>query len=370
MTETDQTPETVPSPRKPVARRRILISVIAASAVLTVGGGAAAWQLLTPPAQAETNVPAPNTVPAARGPLNSAIRTGGTIAYTNTREFPATLGGILTELPKPGTVVALGESLYKVNDQPVIAMNGSIPAWREFAAGMSDGPDVKQLQQNLSDLGFYGGWISEEFNDLTTSAIKEWQKANGLKVDGVIPLGGVVFGANGLRVGAPKATIGSTIAPGAPIYEASGSAPVITAEIPVAERGNVPVGTKASITLPNGTTVTGKVTAAGDPTEKEDKGSGQKSVVVPLTIAPDDPKTIADQVALSVQIAFTHELTKDALQVPVSALLASGTNQFAVEVHRNKKIVRVPVETGAFASGMVEITGGKLKAGDAVVVPK
>lgn len=351
------------------ARRKLIVSSIAVAATLALGGGGAvAWQMLSPAPKPQTRVEAPNTVAASSGPLTWSIKTTGTVTFANLREFPASLGGVLTELPATGTVLSSGDVLYRVDDKPVFYFGGKLPAWRDFKAGMDDGPDVKQLEQVLADLGYFGGWVDESFTDLTTQAIKAWQKDNGMKEDGVIPRGGIVFGEGGIRVGAPKAEIGASIAPGAALFEASGAAAIVTAEIPISDRASVPVGTVATFALPSGESVTGKVTAVGDPTEKDDDRGGKK-VVIPITITPDDPKKLAGQNALSVQVSFTHQAEGDVLQVPVTALLAAKNDTFTVEVYRKQKIVTVPVETGRFASGMVEITGGELAAGDLVVVP-
>jgi len=44
---------------------------------------------------------------------------------------------------------------------------------------------VKQLQAALRDLGYYGGTVSGNFGQLTTEAVKAFQKANKLTADGV-----------------------------------------------------------------------------------------------------------------------------------------------------------------------------------------
>ncbi|GAA1796051.1 peptidoglycan-binding protein [Leucobacter iarius] len=356
-------------PGTPKRKRWVLTAAIAATAVVAIAGGAVAWQTLTPTPSAQAEVQKPHTVPATNSPLTWSIRTTGAVTYANTRDLTATLGGTLTQLPKPGTVVGSGGVLYWADDKPVIAVDGKLPAWREFKQGMDDGPDVEQLERYLTDLGYFEGWVDERFSDLTEKAIKQWQEANGLKQDGVIPLGRIVFTQDGIRVGAAKATVGATIAPGAAVYTASGSAPIVTAKISVSDRASVPVGTVATFSLPSGESVTGKVTVARDPTEEED-ASGKKTVVIPITITPDDPKKLDGQMALSVQVSFSHQAKGDVLQVPVAALLAAANDTFTVEVYRGKKIVTVPVETGRFAGGMVEITGGKLNAGDLVVVPE
>jgi len=47
------------------------------------------------------------------------------------------------------------------------------------------GYEVKQLQQALFDKGFYAGAVDGKFTDAVVRAVKEFQKAEGLKADGV-----------------------------------------------------------------------------------------------------------------------------------------------------------------------------------------
>jgi len=62
----------------------------------------------------------------------------------------------------------------------------------------------------------------------------------------------------------------------------------------------------------------------------------------------------------------------DVLTVPVDALVPISENEFAVELPRttsSAKRTLVPVTVGAFASGMVEISGDGIVDGLSVVVP-
>ena len=51
-------------------------------------------------------------------------------------------------------VITRGHSLYAVDDEPAaFLLYGALPAWRDFAPGMTDGEDVRQLERNLRALG-------------------------------------------------------------------------------------------------------------------------------------------------------------------------------------------------------------------------
>lgn len=49
----------------------------------------------------------------------------------------------------------------------------------------STGQNVRNLQQKLKNLGYYSGSVDGDFGDGTESALREFQRVNGLSVDGV-----------------------------------------------------------------------------------------------------------------------------------------------------------------------------------------
>ena len=51
--------------------------------------------------------------------------------------------------------------------------------------GMEDSEDVRTLQQNLKDLGYYKGSVTGDFGRLTKEAVYNFQRANDLSADGV-----------------------------------------------------------------------------------------------------------------------------------------------------------------------------------------
>jgi hypothetical protein len=65
-----------------------------------------------------------------------------------------------------------------------------------------------------------------------------------------------------------------------------------------------------------------------------------------------------------VEIKVKGETREDVLAVPVTALLALREGGYALQLPDNRLL---PVETGLFAMGMVEITGAGLAEGMAVV---
>ena len=66
---------------------------------------------------------------------------------------------------------------------------------------------------------------------------------------------------------------------------------------------------------------------------------------------------------------LTKQTARDALVVPVAALLALAEGGYAVEVVDETGHHLVGVRLGAFADGLVAVTGD-VRAGQHVVVPK
>ena len=70
--------------------------------------------------------------------------------------------------------------------EPVILMDGTVPAYRDLSGGVTDGPDVKELKQNLVALGFdpsHQITIDDTFDAATTTAVDAWQASLGQTAD-------------------------------------------------------------------------------------------------------------------------------------------------------------------------------------------
>ena len=55
-----------------------------------------------------------------------------------------------------GQRVSNGEKLAEIDGEPLFALAGHVPAWRDITPGES-GPDVAELQKALASLGYYAG---------------------------------------------------------------------------------------------------------------------------------------------------------------------------------------------------------------------
>lgn len=104
--------------------------------------------------------------------------------------------GFVTDFVNEGTVIESGMVLYDVNAEPVIVLDGTLPAYRTFSSNMSDGPDIEQLERALAELGFDPNnamTIDQDFTSATSDAIELLQESVGAQDTGQLVIGDVIF---------------------------------------------------------------------------------------------------------------------------------------------------------------------------------
>jgi peptidoglycan hydrolase-like protein with peptidoglycan-binding domain len=184
--------------RRWLAAGALAIAAIAVLAVVLLGSGSPKR------AGADTGVPPGDTTAAVtRRTLSEGSTVDGTLGYGSKLELYDRLSGTFTWLPAVGAVIGRGGTLFRLDAKPVVLMYGSVPAYRALERGVSDGPDVAELNANLSDLGFdpYGAISDDEsFSQATAAAVRRWQQAEGLHETGEVELGRIVFAPSARRV--------------------------------------------------------------------------------------------------------------------------------------------------------------------------
>jgi hypothetical protein len=88
------------------------------------------------------------------------------------------------------------------------------------------------------------------------------------------------------------------------------------------------------------------------------------TATIPVTISLRHAGKLGSLDHAPVTAAFALTTTRNALAVPVSALLATAGGGYAVDVVQSGGIVaRTPVTPGSFAGGYVQISGPGIAAG-------
>ena len=333
------------------------------------------------------------TAAAVRTTLSNTVQVGGSIGYDGSYTIAALHGGggVYTWLPELGAVIKQDQPLYSVGDVPVPLLYGSLPAYRQFDVGMSDGADVGQLTRDLITLGYGDGLTqSNHYSSATATAVQRWQRALGLQATGQIPLGDVVFEPGPIRVISVAPSVG-TSAGGGTVLAATSTTPIVAVDLDVSEEYLVKPGDAVTIVLPDGTsTVGGHIETVGtvatcpggggigagggdgsaDQSPCESGGSGTTSTpTVPVTITLDStpPGAAIDQAPVNVNI--TTQTAGNVLAVPVNALLALAGGGYGVDVVTGKTSHLTGVSTGLYSDTLVQVSGSGITVGTLVEVP-
>lgn len=268
-------------------------------------------------------------------------------------------GTVYTWLPGAGDVIKQNQPVYAASDRPVPLLYGSEPAYRAFYPGMSDGPDVHQLNRDLAALRFAGKDLAKsgQYSAQTAAAVRRWQSSKGLPVTGEIPLGGVVFEPGPIRVTSVSAAVGTPVGDAGDghgtVLKATGTVPVVTVDL----GPELKPGERVSVTTPGG-----GLSAGGTVKSVE----GQKATIV--LDSPPPPTAVAEQAPVSVSV--NSRTARHALAVPVNALVPLPGGGKGLDVVTGDGSLRLTeVTPGLRAGAQVEVKGPGITDGTSVAVP-
>jgi peptidoglycan hydrolase-like protein with peptidoglycan-binding domain len=347
------------------ARRSVIYGLVALLGATSVGLAYA--NSSGPRGSAAASTIPTSVVPVSRRDLTDSVTVDGALGYGPSSPVSSHLQGTVTWTPSLGDVVDRGQALYRIDNSPVILMFGSVPAYRALRLGVSDGPDVKQLEDNLIALGYASPTnlvANGHFDAYDAAAVKRWEKALGLDQDGVVPLGRVVFLPGSVRIDKVNVTGGGQAGPGSPVVEVTSTQRIVTIDLDARRQDLAVAGAAVQVMLANGKTINGKISEVG---KVATTVNNQTTLKVYVTL--DDPASSGTVDQAPVKVAIASQTHKAVLAVPVNALLALADGSYAVEVSANGNRSQVPVKTGLFAQGMVEISGEGITEGTFVVVP-
>ncbi|MBO0776088.1 MAG: peptidoglycan-binding protein [Actinobacteria bacterium] len=420
-------------------RRRVLLGVGIGAALLGVGGVAGASFVKSPQQLAADTAPPAPTVTTAKvvsQVLTSAVQMRGVV-------YPATQYDVYPSAPSAGSAagspaagsggsslpvyiskldvaagatIRNGRQLAAIDGEPLFALSGNVPAWRDLAPGET-GPDVRELQRALAALGYYGnGDRAGYFGPATEYAVSLYYEHLGYTPPstGGVPAADVVFLPSlPATVVAVNGAAGQQ--PGQPFLELAARGSLsLTGELPPAYASQLKAGLKVKIFDElTGIRATGKVSELGTPTttvptgtvvdigsaassagsagsaaggsasssspgsssgssNSGSSGSSGEEAFVPVNIRPSKPlaaRLNGENVLVTVE---TGQTAGPVLTVPVAAIVttASGRSYVTVVGAHGKK-TEVAVTPGISGNGYVQVTPaahGALAAGDRVVV--
>jgi multidrug efflux pump subunit AcrA (membrane-fusion protein) len=424
-------------------RRRALFWVAGAAALLAIGGLIGSSFVKSPQQIAADTAAPPPTVTTAKVVsqiLTSSVQMRGVVypgtqydVYPSAPESGAgasgtgsAAGGSATGGSSSGPVyisrlgvaagqrVSNGEKLAEIDGEPLFALAGRVPAWRDITPGES-GPDVAELQKALASLGYYaGGDTPGFFGTATQDAVSLYYERLGYTAPatGGVPMTDVIFlpslPAKVIVVNGAKGQ-----QPGQPFLElAARGSLALTGELPPAYAAQVKAGLKVKIfdevtgihatgtiaDIGTATTITpigaivnvgGGSASAGSAGSAGSGAAGSGSTgtagssnsgatnpgatpFIPLAVQPSKPLPAAlngENVLVTVETGRTEG---PVLTVPVAAIVTTGSGtSYVTVVGADGKQAQVPVTPGINENGYVQVTpatGHKLAAGDSVVV--
>jgi peptidoglycan hydrolase-like protein with peptidoglycan-binding domain len=354
--------------------RNALIAIVLVGAV---GVGAVAIIGADRPAGSADAASAPTATPATatveRRTLAVTEDLTGTLGYDAEMSLVGNLRGTLTRAAQSGDILEAGDIAYEVDGkQRATVMIGTRPAWRTMGSGVDNGADIRQLEQNLKDLGYGDGVkVDTKWTKATTKAVKRWQKARGLTRDGVVDFGEVVFLPEAMRVTERKVEPGFSTGPGSVVLAGSSVRQVVSLDLDADRQEIVKVGDVVAVTMPDGSEVAGTIAEIGRVATATEDAFGQAGVpTVEVIVTLDEVDAASSLDGAPVTVVVTRSSRPEVLAVPVNSLVALLEGGYAVEVaDADGSTHLVGVETGIFDDGWVEVTGDGLEEGLAVVVP-
>jgi hypothetical protein len=226
-----------------------------------------------------------------------------------------------TKLPSVGEVITRGQTVYAISGRPVVLQYGS-PATRK------------------------------------------------------LPLGSVVFEPGPVRVTSVTPTLGQAVVPG-PVLGITTTARQVKIALAAAQQASVKVGDAVTITLPDNQTTLGRITyvssVATSPSSPESGRGGEEesAPTIEVDVTPIDPTATGHLDQAPVSVSIITESVRDALAVPIDALLALAGGGYALELVEDGVHRLEAVSLGLFddADGLVQVSGQGVSAGQRVVVP-
>ena len=359
------------------ALRAAAVAVVLAAAAAAVIVLADPFASPRPPDSAVAGNADPTSLyTVVRDDLSAQTQVPATLGYAGSYSVVDQAQGTVTELPRAGQVVSQGQVLYRVDGAPVVLLYGSTPAYRPLSGGTYasevTGADVAELNADLVARGYAtraqipAG--SDQFTWRTTDAVEKLQKALGVAETGTLGLGQAVFLPGAARIETTSATLGGPAQPGQTVLTATSTTRQVSIALDAGEQSEVSPGDKVTITLPSNQTVPGVISSVGTVATAQPGGSS----AITVEVNPADPAATGTWDQAPVEVTITTGSVRNALVVPVDALLAQSAGGYAVETAGARGIHRlVPVSLGLFddADGLVQVTQTSLAAGQRIVVP-
>ncbi len=347
------------------------------AATLTIGG---LWTLLDigeANASAEESsvddgeAPSPEvsqyvTVQAAQQDLALSHEVSGTVVAVASQAVSSPADGTVVQVAEPGTTVSPGDVLVVVDDQPVTAISGTIPMWRDLQFG-DVGDDVEQLEIALAWLGFDPDGnvtIDTEYTSATAAMVADWQDQSGLDATGSVGRFDIVVMAETMTVGALDVPIGAIVSEGDDLVRLDAVEQIVVASIPVADAVSLSIGDAVDLRLPDRTTVPGVIHTLALGTD-----AAVRVAEIGFVDEPTEDDAVTPSFAgVTVEISWDEVVATDVLTVPADAFRHLDDGSYVLDVlNGDGTVTSFGVEPGRVVGNLVEVSG--LPIGASIIRP-
>ncbi len=280
--------------------------------------------------------------------------TGASTPATPSTEA-ATTTGLVTWLPAANSTVGNGGVLYRVDNAPVVLLEGAATLYRDLSSG-DTGADVEALEAALAALGYGQDMtVDETFTAATAAALEDFQAGVGLEVTGALDLATVVMHDGPVVVSTLVAAVGDEVTAGVEMLVVADPQRDVTLALDPSELTSIAVGDPMSIMLLDGSRADASVTSiASAPAD-----DGTYTLVARLDPAA---QVLGDH--LTVEVSAQRVLAQDALLIDPFALVLLESNRTVVRVLRGDEVVDVEVTVIATAGRVTAVESDALAEGD------
>ena len=364
-------------------RRTVALTVAGVAAVAATGGVLAATSIKSPAQLAAETAPPPLTrlsAPVTRQVITGTVQAPGVVKPPREVAGLAGPGGGLAVVTRAilhrGATVRPGQVIVEVSGRPLFAFGGTVPAYRDLAAG-DTGTDVAQLQRGLAAIGYPVGFdTAGTYGAGTAAAVAAFYTKLGYTVpkgpdgEAMVPRAEIMFvprfPARVLKVAGP---VGQQ--PTGSLATLAMGRPGVAGQLDPTDGGLVKVGMPVTVTDPaTGLARHGRIVSVALRTSAAHSQTG--GVYLPATVRTSRPlplSMIGRDVSLSIAAAHSDG---PVLAVPEAAIFARADGRlYVTKLTGTGTGVQVPVRvlvTGNGVVGVAPISGGSLAAGDQVAI--
>ncbi len=331
--------------------------------------------------EAPSEAPSYDEVQVTWGDLSTTLKWTGSLTYDN--PFPVvyqadtattstarpgeaagttTAETIVTWLAASGSVLDSGDVLYRVNDVPVVFVEGDAVLWRKLGYG-STGDDVEAVERVLTALGYdpYGTvTVDTYFTWRTYQMVERFQEAMGLTETGTFDYRSIIMRPGPIVVTDASVTVGEFLASGDTVLTVSDVTRAVVFPVAPEELPHIKVGDAVEIRLPNGDSTTAVVSIVSAGIDAETQTYEVTAIVseaIPVT---------GDKVEVPVSLAVP--IATDSLLVPSEALVVRDDGTTSVRVDRSGELSWVAVTVLGTSGQSTAVASDDLAEGDVVAV--